>query len=122
MLFSLLRPFIRMALTLLVLSWFVPTVSVASWITLGLASVVLTLLYMLAKPILNLIFLPVNLITLGLFSVVINVGFLWLVMYLVPGFSIQATAVFGVELNWFFSLVLVSFLISFVNGLIKIII
>lgn len=111
-----------MALTLLVLSWFVPTVSVASWITLGLASVVLTLLYMLAKPILNLIFLPVNLITLGLFSVVINVGFLWLVMYLVPGFSIQATAVFGVELNWFFSLVLVSFLISFVNGLIKIII
>ncbi len=122
MLFSLLRPFIRMALTLLVLSWFVPTVSVASWFTLGLASLVLTLLYMLAKPILNLIFLPVNLITLGLFSVVINVGFLWLVMYLVPGFLIQSTAVFGVELNWFFSLVLVSFLISLVNGFIKIII
>ena len=122
MLFSLLRPFIRMALTLLVLSWFVPTVSVASWFTLGLASLVLTLLYMLAKPILNLIFLPVNLITLGLFSVVINVGFLWLVMYLVRGFLIQSTALFGVELNWFFSLVLVSFLISLVNGFIKIII
>lgn len=115
-----LRPFIRMAVTLGVLVWFIPTISISSWIALLLASIVLTLLYMLAKPVLSIIFLPVNLVTLGLFSVIINVAFLMLVQYLVPGFVIQPTEFFGVTLNWFFTLVLVSFLISFVNGLIKI--
>jgi len=122
MLFSILRPFIRMALTLGVLVWFVPTISVASWMALVLASIVLTLLYMLAKPILNLIFLPVNMVTLGLFSLIINVALLWIVMYLVPGFNIAPTEVFGVALNGFLTLIFVSFLISLVNGLVKVII
>jgi putative membrane protein len=79
---------------------------------------VLTLLQKVAKPVLNLLFLPVNLVTLGLFSLVINVALLWLATYLVPGFEIQSMVIAGVELNQFFSLLVVSFLISFLQSFI----
>jgi putative membrane protein len=114
-----LKALISTALTLFLLAYILPNVSYLDWTTLVLASIVMTLLTTFAKPILNILFLPVNVVTLGLFSVVLNVLLLWLVTYLVPGFNIQPMIILGVHLNEFFSLLVVSFLISFVQGILR---
>ncbi len=118
MVVNLLKPILVTAVTIFLLSWALPTVSFGNVTTLLIASLVLTLLQKVLRPILNLLFLPINLVTLGLFSVVINVALLWLATYLVPGFEIQSMVLGGIELNQFFSLVVISFLISFTQTLV----
>ena len=90
-----------------------------NWVTLLLASLVLTILQKVAKPILKLLFLPINIVTLGLFSLVINVFLLWLATYLVPGFQIQPMIIFEVALGKFGSLLLVSIIISSVQNILR---
>lgn len=114
---KLLKPVITYVLTIAVLAWAIPSISYTNVTTLILASFVLALLQKVAKPVLKILFLPINVVTLGLFSLVINVFILWLATYLVPGFSIDNLVVFGVHLNQFFSLLFVSFLIGFMQGI-----
>jgi putative membrane protein len=114
---KLLRPTIITGASLWVLSYLLPTITVSDWTALLLASVVMVVLNSFVKPILKLLFLPINIVTLGLFSIVINVGLLWLVTYLVPGFGISNTVLFGVQLNQFFSILLASVLIGLVQSL-----
>jgi putative membrane protein len=106
--------------TIAILAWIVPGVSYGSWITLIIAGVVLALLDMLVRPILKLLFLPINIVTLGFFGWVINVFILWLATYLVPGFQIINLTVLGIALNQFFSLLLISSLISLIHGFVRI--
>lgn len=114
---KLLRPIIITGASLWVLSYVLPTITVSDWTALLLASIVMVVLNSFVKPILKLLFLPINIVTLGLFSIVINVVLLWLVTYLVPGFDISNTVLFGLHLNQFFSILLVSVLIGFVQSL-----
>lgn len=114
---NLLKPFIATALTLVVLTYFLPNVTFLHWTTLILAAIVITLLNSIVKPVLKILFLPVNIVTLGLFSVVIHVGLLWLATYLVPGFQISNLSLFGTDLNQFMSLLVVSIILGFIQGL-----
>jgi len=109
---NLLKPIITSAASLWILSYFLPTINIGDWTTLLLASIVMVLVNQFVRPIVKLLFLPINIVTLGLFSVVINVAMLWLVTYLVPGFQITNMIVFGFHLNQFFSILLASILIS----------
>lgn len=118
---KILRPFIITGITLAIIAYFLPTVTFVHWTTIIIAAVVITILNMLIRPALNLLFLPVNIITLGLFSVVINVGLLWLATYLVPGFFIAEMSLFGYDLNQFLSLLVVSTILGFIQGLISLI-
>ena len=59
-------------------------------LTYIIAGLVLTLLMKLLKPILNLLALPLNIITLGLFSFVINVIIFYVLTVLVVGITISA--------------------------------
>lgn len=111
-----LRSILVSILTIAVLAYFMPNVSYNSSVTLILAAIVLTLLEKIVRPILKILFLPINVVTLGLFGLVINVFILYLATYFVPGFAIQTAVVFGVELNQFFTLLLVSALIGFLQG------
>jgi putative membrane protein len=113
------KALLRTAITLALLAWLLPTVDFLSWTTLILASIVLSLLFGVVRPILKLLFLPINIVTLGLFSGLITVFLLWLSTYLVPGFIIQPMAVFGLVLNQFWTLVVISFLIGFTQSLVK---
>jgi len=115
---GLLKPIIVSIVTIFILAFVLPTVSYSDWVTLVLAALVLTLLQKIVKPVLKLLFLPINIVTLGLFSIVINVVILWLATYLVPGFSIEATTIAGIGFNQFFTLVIISFLIGFLQGII----
>ena len=114
---KLIRSILITAITIAILAWALPNVSYMNWITLLLASFVLTFLQNIAKPVLKLLFLPINIVTLGLFSLVINVFLLWLATYLVPGFNIQPMRLFGIALGQFSSLLFISFVISLIQNI-----
>lgn len=113
---GLMRSILVSILTIAVLAYFMPNVSYASSVTLIVAAIVLTLLEKIVRPILKILFLPINIVTLGFFGLVINVFILYLATYLVPGFMIAPAVIFGIELNQFFTLLFVSALIGFLQG------
>ncbi len=109
---SFLRACIVTILSILLLSWFLPAVSVANTVTLLLAGIVLALLNATVRPFLKIIFLPINVVTLGLFGWIINVIVLYIAMWLVPGFEIAPFTLLGITFNEFWSVVAVSFFLS----------
>jgi putative membrane protein len=115
-----LKPFLVTLASVFILSWFLPNISYTDWVTLLIFSVVLTLVNTIVRPILKLLTLPINIVTLGLFSVVINVGLLWLALFLVPGFTIQPMTVFGVQLGQFLTLLVVSIVLSITQSIVGI--
>jgi putative membrane protein len=94
--------------------------------TLLLASLVLTVVNLFVRPLINLLLLPVNLITLGAFGWLVNVATLYLVTILVPqfeitsfvfpGFSYQGFIIPSLNLSVFFVFILASFLISLISN------
>ena len=68
--------------------------------TLLLAGVGLTVASVLARPIINLLLLPLNLVTFGLFRWVSSAIALYLVTLVVPGFSIVAFNFSGFVSKW----------------------
>lgn len=115
-----LKPFLNTIISLFILAWFLPNVSYQNWLTLALFAITLTLINLILRPLLKLLTLPINIITLGLFSGLINVALLWLALYLVPGFTISPMTLFGIQLGSFLTLVVMSFLISLTQSLIGI--
>jgi len=76
------------AAALLVISNYVPGISVASFYTALVVGILWGILSFTLKPLLNILALPLNLITLGLFSFVINALLFWLLATFVAGFSV----------------------------------
>ncbi len=87
-----------------------------------IATVVLTLLNIFVKPIIKLLFLPVNLVTLGMFRWIINIIILYLFTLVTPevsisGFALNTIPVIGgllphIFLNRFFATIIVSLVLS----------
>jgi putative membrane protein len=83
------------ALAIMGLPKFIPGIAVSSFYYALLASVVIGLVNLLIKPLISLVTLPINAITLGIFGLLVNGGLLWLVALYVPGFSVSTfTAAF----------------------------
>jgi putative membrane protein len=118
---GILKPIIVTLLSLFLLAWLIPAVSYLNFTTLVIASIVLTILNEIVRPALKILFLPINIITLGIFSWVINVLILWLLIAIVPGFHIDQINAFGFHFGWFFSLLIVSFLISLIRSIIDLV-
>ncbi len=78
------------ALCLLALPYLVPAVQVAGFPTALLVALVLGLLNTLIRPILIILTLPITLITLGLFTLVINGLLFWLTARFIEGFSVAS--------------------------------
>ncbi len=92
------------ALAILVAARFVPGV-VYSYepLTLIKIALILALINALLKPVLKMIFSPLILITLGLFTIVINIFLIWLVVYFVPELSIASFNAY------FWTMIIISF-------------
>lgn len=88
MLFILVR-WILFAFALLFVAWVVPGISLAGFVPALWAALVIGLVNIFIKPILIILTLPINLLTLGLFTFVINALLFWLVSRLVPGFMVS---------------------------------
>ena len=68
--------------------------------TLFLAALAISFINLLVRPIVNLLLLPVNLITLGLFRWVANLATLYLVTWLVPNLQIHSFTFPGLDIKY----------------------
>ncbi len=113
---SLVRAIITTILSILILSWLLPAVSVTNTVTLVLAGIVLAVLNTFVRPLLKVLLLPINVLTLGLFGWLINILMIYLAMWLVPGFSIEPILLLGIQFNEFWSVVLVAVFLSMIGS------
>lgn len=95
--------------------------------TLFMAALVLGAVNLFVKPVINLLLLPINILTLGMFRWLVNVGALYAVTLIVPGFIISGFHFGGYEvgvislpaldLSGILGFIAASFLLSFLIGL-----
>jgi len=81
------------AIAFYVMAYLMPGVSIAGVGSLIVVSVVWGVLSVLIKPLIILLTLPINFLTLGLFSLVINGAMLLLTARLVAGFEVEGWGV-----------------------------
>ena len=98
---------------LLIVSNILSGIIITSWQTLAVSAIVLSLINIYLKPIIKIIMLPVNFLTLGLFTLFINAFLLTIVESLVKGFYIKnfSTAVWGALLLSIIYLIVEKFVI-----------
>lgn len=109
----LLAKWIIVALAFLALPEVIPGIAIASFSTALLVAFFWGLANLIVRPILLLIFLPINLITLGLFSFVVNALLFWGIGSFLEGFEVaNFTAAFLGALAMSVVSVLVSFLLK----------
>ncbi len=75
---------------LLVVAYIVPGFKFASIQSVLVAAIVLGVINTFIRPILQIIALPISILTLGIFAFLINVVLLWIVSLIVPGFTIES--------------------------------
>lgn len=100
------------ALAILIAAYLIPGIGVTLVGALILA-VVLALINVFIKPFITLLTLPINIVTLGLFSLVINALIIMIAGQIVPGFTVD-----GFWAAFFFSIV-VSLVTALFGGLKK---
>ena len=78
-------------------SWFLDGIRVSGFLPAFLAAGLLGILNAVLRPLLIVLTLPINILTIGLFTFVINAFLLKIVSSLIPGFDVYGfwTAVFG---------------------------
>ncbi len=100
--FTLLRNIVASGVALFAVTWLIPGISYGSDVrVLVAAALVFALFQTIVKPILGFIAAPVNFLTLGLVSVLINIGLFYAVSYLVPAFSFSSFEFAGLAVGEF---------------------
>ena len=82
------------ALSLLIVDIVVPGVNLANFPSAMIAGLVIGLVNGSIKPIISTLSLPINLVTLGAFSLVVNGLCFWLAAVITPGFSVHGLIAF----------------------------
>lgn len=129
-----LRQFLFHLIALIGTSRIIPGFSIgSSYEAIGLATLALALINVFIKPIVKILFLPLNLITLNLFSIVINIGVVFALTKLVSTVTISAWQFAGVKAygyvipamqftviyTYVVVAVILTFIVSFLNWLTK---
>jgi putative membrane protein len=97
------------ALLLYVIAWIFPGFYIEGVVTALVAAAVLGLINVTVKPLMHIISLPITLLSLGLFSFVINALMLMLAAWLVSGF----------EISGFFAAFFAAIVLSILNAVFK---
>lgn len=100
------------ALILMLIPFIVPGVEIESFFSAMIVAVVLALVNALIRPLLLIFTLPINILTLGLFTLVINGFMFYLVSAIVKGFNISS---FGSAFLAALVYSLISLLISYLD-------
>jgi len=97
--------------------------------TLIVGSIALALMSLILKPILNIISFPINLLTMGLFSIIVNAIILYLLTILVPNITVQPFTyprahIYGfitpnIAFDTFFAYTFSAFILSCINTIIR---
>lgn len=90
------------ALLLYIVAFVVPGVQFSSTWAIFMTAIVFGLVNALIRPLIILLTLPVNILTLGLFTLVINALMFWLASTIVRGFEVVgfASAFWGALVYW----------------------
>lgn len=126
---SLLRSIVVNSLCLFIASQLIAGLIVkGGFLSYMFGGLALALLFMFLKPVLNLLSVPLNVITLGLFSILTNVIIFYLLTVFVPAISISAFLFQGTSyggfvipkifFNTFFAFAMVAFLQSVLTSFI----
>ena len=127
---SILRRIVFYSVSLFLTSQIITGLKISGGLTTYLVGgIVLSVLFIIIKPILSLITLPLNIITLGLFSFLINAIILYLLTILVTSISISAFTFSGLSfvgfiipklfVNNFFAFIVASIVLSFIVGFLR---
>ncbi len=97
---------ITYALAIIFISWIIPGIEVDNFLSAMFVCIILALINTIIKPLIEIIALPVTVLTLGLFSFVINALMLMLAGWIAPGFEVEGfiSALFGSLLLSLFAL------------------
>ncbi|MBH8554135.1 phage holin family protein [Nostocaceae cyanobacterium CENA357] len=101
---------IATALSLLIVDLVVPGVNIANFPAALIAALVIGLINGSVKPVLSTLSLPLNFLTLGTFSLIVNGLCFWLASVLVPGFAVRGIIAF------LLGPVILSFASTFINN------
>ncbi len=123
---NILKSFLINAVALYVLTVIIPAFKISGGLNSFLtAGVTLTVLNILVKPILNLLLLPINLLSLGFFRWASSVLIIWMLSKLTPGLSITSYSFVGFNYQGFivppanfsvlWTLIIGSFMISIIT-------
>ena len=77
------------ALALIFTAWVIPGIEVSSSWSAMFACVIIALINTFVKPVLQLVTLPINFLTVGLFSFVLNALLLILAGWITPGLEVE---------------------------------
>ncbi len=77
------------ALALIFTAWVIPGIEVSSFLSAMFACVIIALINTFVKPVLQLVTLPINFLTVGLFSFVLNALLLMLAGWITPGLEVD---------------------------------
>lgn len=100
------------SLVIIISAYLLPGVHIKGFLAALSTAVVLAILNLVVRPILLFLTLPINILTLGIFTLVINAGIIMLASAIVPGFKVD---------NWWWALLfsIAVTLITLVFGLNK---
>jgi putative membrane protein len=111
----------------LVTQWLPTVTSIGSWQMITIAGLVLSLLMFIVKPMLKILFIPINLITFGLLSWFVDVLVLFLLTVLtpqvdihagiLPQVSLQGFTIPPIQLTYFYALVLTSVVFTVITNI-----
>lgn len=111
------RTIVITILSLFLLSMVLTGISASSTLTIVLAGLAIAVLNLTLHPLLKMLFLPINLMTMGTFNFLLNLFVLYVALWLVPGFQIWPIYLLGMEFGQFWSLMIFSFALSVSNSL-----
>lgn len=77
------------ALAIVFISWLIPGIKVENFLSAMFVCIIIALINTFIKPFLELIALPINILTLGFFSLIINALLLMLAGFIAPGFEVS---------------------------------
>jgi putative membrane protein len=105
--------FIISAIAIALAAYLIPGVMIQNFLSLILVAIVWGIINVLIRPLILLLTLPINILTLGLFTFVINAALVLLVSAIVPGFKIRdfgSALLFAIVvwlINWFLSALII---------------
>ena len=80
---------ILFALLIMGIAWVIPGITITGFISALIVVVIMSIINLLIRPIVEFISLPLNVLTLGIFSLVINALLFLLIAKFSPGFQID---------------------------------
>jgi putative membrane protein len=94
---SILIRWLLSALALMLVAYIIPGIELSNFYIALITAVIIGLLNLFIRPILVLITLPINIITLGLFTFILNALLFWFAASFIDGFSVSGfwAAFFG---------------------------